>query len=236
MMKQMQQSVCALAVLAATTLPAMAASTVDVRVIGTITPTACTPTLSGGGTIDYGAINPNTLSATDYTVLEERQIDFSITCDAPAKVAIKSTNGRPNTVAGSTETAAGSAFPPAGVSIFGQTNLGVLGLGLDGTAKIGGYAVRLEQGTIVVDGSINANNLASTDNGTTWLGTASGAFNVPNAERLITWGNGTNTIPIAFTTLTGKLGAQAYLNKSSELDLTKPVALDGLTTIELVYL
>jgi hypothetical protein len=29
---------------------------------------------------------------------------------------------------------------------------------------------------------------------------------------------------------------QAYINKASELDLTKPIALDGLTTLELVYL
>jgi len=29
---------------------------------------------------------------------------------------------------------------------------------------------------------------------------------------------------------------QAYINKASELDLTKPVILDGLSTIELVYL
>ncbi|HCJ7369198.1 TPA: DUF1120 domain-containing protein [Enterobacter hormaechei subsp. xiangfangensis] len=231
----MQQSVCALAVLAATTLPAMAES-VDVRVIGTITPAACTPTLSGGGTIDYGAINPTTLSAADYTVLEEKQIDFAITCDAPAKVALKAINGRPNTTAGVTENAiSGSATAPSGVNLFGVANVGTVGLGLDGVDKVGGYSIRLAGGTVTADGvavdSIQANG------NTTWL-TANGLGTLftPNSVRLSSWAAAGTLVPVAFTNLAGKLGVQAYLNKASELDLTKPVALDGLTTIELVYL
>ena len=42
--------------------------------------------------------------------------------------------------------------------------------------------------------------------------------------------------PAAFKNLTINLTVQAYINKASELDLTKPVILDGLSTIELVYL
>ncbi|UXZ19937.1 DUF1120 domain-containing protein [Pseudomonas sp. YeP6b] len=44
-------SACALAVLATTSLSALADS-VDVKVIGTITPASCKPTLAGGGVVD----------------------------------------------------------------------------------------------------------------------------------------------------------------------------------------
>jgi hypothetical protein len=33
-----------------------------------------------------------------------------------------------------------------------------------------------------------------------------------------------------------KLGVQAYINQRSQLDLTKPIHLDGLTSIEVSYL
>jgi len=234
MMKTMQKNALALAVLATTALPVMAES-VDVRVIGTITPTACTPTLSGGGTIDYGVIPPASLSDTAFTVLQEKQIDISINCDAPAKVSLKTINGRPNTVAGSTEGAGGTARNPDGVTLFGSTNLAVAGLGLDGTDKIGGYAMRIAQGTAVADGS-DVDVIISDDMNATWARSAAGSIFNQLRTRHVSWGATGTTTPVAFETFTAKLGAQAYINKASELDLSKPVALDGLTTIELVYL
>ncbi|VEI65425.1 DUF1120 domain-containing protein [Serratia rubidaea] len=237
MMKQMQQSVCALAVLAATTLPAMAASTVDVRVIGTITPAACTPTLSGGGTVDYGAINPTTLSPADYTVLPEKTLDFSVTCDAPAKIALKVINGRPGSLAGSTENISGAGPAPAGVQLFSVANTAAVGLGKDGSANIGGYGLRFVPGTVQAD-SVNVDPLRTSDPTlASWgAGAASGSilYNGPVLHN--TWAATGTMTPVAFETLTAKFGVQAYLNHASELDLTKPVALDGLSTIELVYL
>ncbi|AZD55534.1 Beta-fimbriae probable major subunit [Pseudomonas chlororaphis subsp. aurantiaca] len=225
---------CALAVLSTLSTSAFAES-VDVRVIGTITPTACTPTLSGGGTIDYGAINPNTLSATAYTVLPERQLDFSITCDAPAKVALRAINGRPASLAGATEGAQSAGRAP--VNLFNLTAVGSVGLGLDGTSMIGGYGIRIAPDTVTADG-IAVTSLRSLLTGTTWTADAYAGilYDPANAIRITSWGATGTTTPIAFTTLAGKLGVQAYINHSSNLDLTKPVALNGLTTIELVYL
>lgn len=238
MMKQMQQSVCALTVLVATTLPALAES-VDVRVIGTIAPAACTPTVSGGGTIDYGIIDGSTLSATEYTVLPLKEIDFSISCTAPAKVAIKGINGRPNSLAGGVE---GSASHSGGTPVLlpglgGVAN--VVGLGLDGTTKIGGY------GIVFVPDSF-------TDNGTTvsfisqlgnpmitpaWTTYAAGSlYHAGTVERYTSWAESGKTVPVAIENLAGKMKVQAYLNKGSELDLTRPITLDGLSTLEVVYL
>lgn len=97
----------------------IAADSVDLKVIGTITPVACTPTLSGGGTVDYGTIKADTLKADDYTVLPMRTLDFSITCDGNAKVAVSAISGRPGTALGADEASNGAATVPAGVTLFG---------------------------------------------------------------------------------------------------------------------
>jgi len=228
----MKKTVLALALLA-TTASAFAADSVDVRVIGTIVPAACTPTLSGGGTVDYGTIKADTISATDYTVLPAKEIDFSIQCDAPAKVSIKAVTGRPGTTAGVTESSQGAAATP--VSLFGMGDIAVVGLGMDGADKIGGYAVRINPGSVTVD-SVAANNLRKSDSATSWTQDAyAGMLFDPNYSRSTTWGT-SGTTPVAFTNLAGKLGVQAYINKGENLDLTKPVNLDGLTTITLVYM
>jgi hypothetical protein len=232
MLNHLQKTVCALAVVATTSLPALAES-IDVRVIGTIDPAACVPTLSGGGTVDYGTIKPTALATDAFTVLEEKQLDFAITCDAPAKVAITAHSQRGASAVKADGTLAEMAAVP---SIFGSpSNTAVVGLGLDGTKGIGGYGIRLAAGTMTADG-VAVDSIQSQSNTTSWAATAYGSLLNTSALRYSSWAATGTTTPIALTTLTGKLGVQAYINKASELDLTKPVVLDGLTTLELVYL
>lgn len=230
MMNAVKKTACALAVLATST--AVMAESIDVKVIGTITPTACKPTLTGGGTIDYGTIAPASLKKDAFNQLDNKQLDFAITCDAPAKVALKTINGRPNTAAGTTETGTFAGVAPAGISR--DNGNWVVGLGLDGSKKVGGYNIALKDvsvdgaaaGYLFQRGGSNAWEKAPQDyNGLQW-----------NQQILRSWSKPGTLTPIAFTTLAGKLNVQAYINKASELDLTKPVKLDGLTTLELVYL
>ncbi|HHR6039188.1 TPA: DUF1120 domain-containing protein [Providencia alcalifaciens] len=231
MMNVVKKTACALAVLATST--AVMAESIDVKVIGTITPVACKPTLSGGGTIDYGTINPNTLKKDEITILTEKNIDFTITCDAPAKVAIKANSGRGESAVNKD----GSLSVISTIDgLFGTTRIASVGLGLDGTKGVGGYGLRLQTGTMQADGK-NVDSIQSNGNTTSWGKTEFGSlFNVITMDRYSSWAETGTLTPIAFTTLSGKLGAQAYINKASELDLTKPVKLDGLTTLELVYL
>jgi hypothetical protein len=242
-MKMMQKSLLALAVMATTALNVQAASNVDVKVIGRIDPGTCTPTLSGGGTIDYGTMSPSTLAATGYTKLPEKQIDFSITCTAPSKVAVEVKNGRPNSTAGYTENSAtGFARQPAGMDIFGisSTGLGVAGLGESNGVKVGGYGVRFSTVGTTADSNsvdliyaINPHNTAAT-----WLKSVNGNLlrSDGTVGQGISWAAIGTTTPVAFTNLSGKLSVQAYLNEKSAFDLTNTVQLDGLSTLELVYL
>ncbi|NIG22447.1 DUF1120 domain-containing protein, partial [Pantoea sp. Al-1710] len=232
------KSLLALAVMATTALNVQAASNVDVKVIGRIDPGTCTPTLSGGGTIDYGTLSPSTLAATGLTVLPEKQLDFAIECTAPSKVAVKVVNGRPNTVAGATEGAAGFAnLPASSAAIFGATTtIGVAGLGESDGVKVGGYGIRIAPGTVIADtksvDTLNAPNVASP----VWAANTLGSLLAGATVRGTTWAATGTTTPVAFTNLSGKLGVQAYLNEKSAFDLTNTVQLDGLSTLELVYL
>jgi hypothetical protein len=238
-MKMMQKSLLALAVMATTALNVQAASNVDVKVIGRIDPGTCTPTLSGGGTIDYGAMSPSTLAATGYTLLAEKQLDFAIACTAPSKVAVKVVNGRPNTVAGETEGASGFAGMDTGsVSLFGYATgrIGVAGLGESNGVKVGGYAMRITPGTVTADtnsvDTLNTANVASP----VWAANTVGSLLSSTGDRGTTWAATGTTTPVAFTNLSGKLGVQAYLNEKSAFNLNTTVQLDGLSTLELVYL
>ncbi|KJV48820.1 hypothetical protein VH86_08425 [Pantoea sp. BL1] len=237
-MKMMQKSLLALAVIATTALNVQAASNVDVKVIGRIDPGTCTPTLSGGGTIDYGTMSPSVLDATGLTVLPEKQLDFAIACTAPSKVAVKVVNGRPNTVAGAIEGASGFATITANSARFfgGATATSVAGLGESNGVKVGGYAIRIVPATVIADtnsvASLFAPNIASP----VWAGNPTGSLLSTAAVRGTTWAATGTTTPIAFTNLSGKLGVQAFLNEKSAFDLTNTVQLDGLSTLELVYL
>lgn len=235
MKNKMKRTVLALVVLASAG-HAMAADSVDVKVIGTITPSACTPSLSGGGTVDYGNIKANTLSPSSYTTLPTKNVDFSITCSAPTKVGVSVVNGRPGTLAGATvdDTATQGGMPPS--PLGGAFYNGAVGLGLADNAKIGGYTIAFTPGSFTADGNqVNSIYRRSTDPSWRDASYSGAAYNYAYGMTN-SWRASGQSDPVAFMNLNGSLKVLTYLNKASELDLTKQINLDGLTTLELVYL
>ncbi|MXP57129.1 DUF1120 domain-containing protein [Pantoea sp. Taur] len=238
-MKMKTKSLLALTVLA-TTLGAQAASNIDLKVIGRIDPGTCTPTLTGGGTVDYGTISPSSLSSTGYTILSLKEIDVGINCTAPTKVMLTTINGRPDTsVAPVPEGASGyAAIKVSDIPIFGGTlgDVAVGGLGMAGTAKIGGYSTRIDPATVKLDG-VDVDMLSTGNiNAVSWAKATVGTLFSNTTARGVSWATKNTLTPLAFTNMSGKLSVQAYLNKKSELPLTQTIKLDGLTTLELVYL
>lgn len=74
---------------------ALAISSVDLAVQGAITPSACTPSLSEGGVVDYGKIAARDLNYSTITYLQKFNMDFAVNCDAPALFAIRGEDNRP---------------------------------------------------------------------------------------------------------------------------------------------
>src|SRR5476651_17251 len=73
---------------------ANAATTADLTLIGTITPSSCVPNFTGGATLDYGSIAASTLNSSAQTMLPEKKTKFSVTCNAPMKFALGMTDAR----------------------------------------------------------------------------------------------------------------------------------------------
>ncbi|CAI1574170.1 DUF1120 domain-containing protein [Serratia proteamaculans] len=213
---------------------AFAADTVDLSVGGTIAPVACVPTLSSSGTLDYGDIKAGTLKTDEYTLLPVKTLDFSMTCDGKTKVAVSAVNGRPGTAAGATNDGANGGYaiiPP----IIGS-NIPVAGLGLTGTAKIGGYTLKIN--SIAEKTQPNSFGITRPLLSASWrtLGLNTTMYAVSTQIQFSVGTNYSTKIPVAVKTLTAMIDVQSYINKASALNITQPIKLDGLTTLELTYL
>src|SRR3546814_3174649 len=108
------------------------------------------------------------------------------------------------------------------------------GLGKAGTADIGGYAIRLLQGSFTFDGNSRF-TVSSLNNGTTWSYSLSGVL-VHGTTALTSWSTKSGGVPAAFKNLAGTLQVEAVLNRGSALPLGSQIDLDGSATLDLVYL
>lgn len=218
--------------------PAFSADGVDLNVTGTFSPPACSVSLGGGGAVDFGDIKADTLKQDGYTTLAEKKLDITVSCNGATKVALHAINNRVGSMGAGTK--GDTAAEPASWSPDGRYS--VVGLGMDGKTKIGSYRVSIDGNSVIVDGN-SMNILSRETTSKQWLySPQTDLYNRHYADKMVSWGTtrvvGTseNSTVSAFKTMTAKLSVQAYMNKASELDLTKPVKLDGSTTLELVYL
>ncbi|NUT76537.1 DUF1120 domain-containing protein [Pseudomonas sp. C1C7] len=188
---------------------AFAASSVDLTVTGTITPSACEPTLSQGGLVDYGKISARDLNVDQPTALAQQTVQLTITCDAATLAAVESKDNR-----------AGSAA---------QTDPANFGLGLiNGNEKLG--HMNLTLANPVADGA-SLRNIVSTDNGSTWQPGSSLA-----TDNIISVADSSNVTPIPFQTLTSDLRIDPVIAPANQLTLTNEANMDGSLTLTVRYL
>src|SRR3546814_11362826 len=113
----------------------------------------------------------------------------------PARLAVRATDNRSSSQIAGILTTSGS-----GVGIADASNYG---LGKAGTADIGGYAIRLLQGSFTVDGNSRF-TVSSLNNGTTWSDSLSGVL-VHGTTALTSWSSKSGGVPTAFKNLAGTL-------------------------------
>ncbi|AOR66650.1 hypothetical protein BBJ41_03225 [Burkholderia stabilis] len=199
------------------------ADSFNVKVIGKIKPAACTPTLAGGGTFDYGLIGTAELNPTDHTLLAVRSDSLTITCDAAARVALTTADNRAGT----------GAF--SGNINFFDTSSPVawqFGLGTASGKNIGAFAIRFRKNTFQADG-VAVESIFSNTGGATWAISNGITDNTGGYE---SWAKKGQLVPVAAKVFTGTLDVQAAIDKTSNLDLSQEINLDGLATVSLVYL
>lgn len=198
---------------------ASAATTADLKLIGTIVPAACAPNFTGGSTIDYGNIPAGTLNATAQTTLPEKTTKLTVTCDAPVKFAFSFVDDRSATVVTSLTT------------IPGALNEAKMGLGAaDNGAKIGAYSLEISNEAADTG---TTRRLRSADAGATWV--AFGGQLIPTY--LYGFGDSaTAAAPSAHKSISVDVRVVAAVDKTSNLPITNQIKIDGLSTFEVKYL
>lgn len=202
------------AALSATTLIsiapyALAASSTDLTVTGTITPGACTPVLSNGGVVDHGKTSAKDLNPDSITNLRKETLQLSINCDAEQPIKLRAIDNRPGTSI--SDTSYGLGF-------------------INGNQKLGGFYIRMAN---PLANGVPASTLASYDGGTTWI---SNKWMDPETPLLSVGSVSDTTTPIAVKNVAMDLEVSTTIARADGLDLTDEVTIDGSITLEVDYL
>lgn len=185
---------------------ALAASSVDLTVTGTITPEACVPSFSQGGVIDLGKLSAKELNPTSWTLITT-PMELTVACDAPVTFALKGIDNNPGTAADNR----------------------TFGLGLTpANEKIGAFSAKFI--TVEADG-VAARAIESINNGTTW---SAAAYTYPN--RLISTSATGSLLPIPVQNLVMNIETNVWISAANNLTLTDEVTIDGSATFEVKYL
>lgn len=188
---------------------AFAASSVDLAVKGSITPSACELSLANGGAFDLGKIAAKDLWPDQPTDLTEQTTQLTVTCDAATLMAIESKDNR------------------AGSSYFDEETSFGLGM-INNTQKLGYLYTTLQ--SHVADGTL-AYGIHSMDGGLTWA--PNGSFKPGSLSSIY---KAAPMAPTPVQLLTANLRISPAIAPARGLTLTDEVPIDGSITLSVRYL
>ena len=188
--------------------PAWAASSQDLTVKGVITPSACAPVVSGGGTVDFGKVSVKDLNADTYTDLPRETMLLSVRCEGPTIFTLNPIDNRAGTAA--------SHFSWHGLGMTpSDEKVGDAGLGL--------YSP-------VADG-VPVRTITSRDGGVTWIPSVMLSHTLLTAVA-----DSDGLAPIAIQELDAEIRLITHIAPASNLTLTDEVPIDGHATVQVNYL
>ena len=210
--------------LSACAINAFAANTVDLKVVGVLTNSACTPSFPNGGKVDFGKNSLSSMSSTAVNQLGQRTVNLTLTCDAATALAFTSSDSRNDSV--NTQQ----------VNLIGANAVLDYGLGKTaGGVKLGAYIITLDEKNVTADGV--AGSLLYNTNMTTpaWAvaGTGSYLHATPNIQYTV---GSTDKVPTAFKTAVFPLKIWASVQDTTTLAITDDTNLDGLAPFSIIYL
>lgn len=210
-------------------------STALLKVQGVLTNDACTPTLSGGGTVDFGTTYVDTLSSTETNQLGKKDITLTIACSAPTTgVAwgIEDNVGSPAAV--------GITNPgfTAGGNVYDTQTSVQFGVGsTTGGVKIGAYAVTIDKVNSTADSVAQTVITAYPANFMGWTPFFSGVSRDYAEHDGTVYSLGTTAaVPVAFTNAVFPLRVALAVDKTSTLAITDDTPIAGQATITLYYM
>lgn len=190
---------------------ALAASSTDLSLKGSITPSACTTGLSNNGLVDYGKISFHDLNETGVTELPETFFKLVVNCEGRSLFALHTYDNR-------------MLMQGVGASF-------VLGR-ISPTNWIGTYFLTMHN---IQPDDPSAYSIYSTDKGSTWIFNPEGY--VP-AYTMIAFGNNSSgtRAPIPLKSVSLDLLVEPFIFPKNQIPAGATVALDGSATLELLYL
>ncbi|MCR4539238.1 DUF1120 domain-containing protein [Pseudomonas sp. 18.1.10] len=190
---------------------AIAASSIDLNIKGSITPSACTPSMSSGGTVDYGKLSAKDLNADRLTRLPAEYLQLRVDCDSAILFALQGHDNRAGSV------------PDGHEDNFG------LGL-INGDEKLGSFAVNL---TSAVADDVPSRFIMSYDGGETWEPWPGGALWDGGTTAVA---DNSSFTPLPTKVLTGEMEIKTLIAPTNSLTLTEEVPIDGSVAVTVKYL
>lgn len=240
--------------LCGTTLSAFAADTgvtsdTTMTVIGEFNPGACTPTMSGGGVIDYGkkpnlALNPTGTTNT-LVQLGRKTTTLMVTCTAPTLIGITSFDNR---VDSRLPLSATAYIEKAFGKQMNLTNTGNgFGLGMAPNGqKIGSYVIGIDTMAGAVTATDNNGDLAVDVIQTgdfkaspmTWMISDTGSVVSTNGgkNRAYSVAKPGDLTPVAVTSVQFPLLIDGAVQDNVALGTSDTIKLDGNVTLQVLYL
>ncbi len=198
-----------LALLLAALAPgAFAASSTDLNVSGTITPSACAPVLSNGGVIDHGKMTSKDLQPASPTRLDAAEMRLEVQCEGETFFTLTTVDNR------------------AGTSAINPRHHG-LGMTAE-KEKLGSVAFSLFD-PVADDKPVKA--IISSNGGANWSPSIYLGHEALTSFAAL---DGPNT-PIALKTLNARLRAFTIIVPAEALTLLDEVPIDGQATLQLKY-
>lgn len=202
--------------------------------------TACN-LIVDSSSIDYGVINRSELSNHSYTILPEKNINFTVQCDSgKTAIAIQTFNQIERSLApNKQEGANGYGMPPVQL-----LNNNMMAGGLGNTQEgvpIGGYAVALDLNSLYIDSKSEkvqpiSGNASCGDPNIVWQHTNGDLLPDSTSKKITSWAKLGTLQPALFSNVKGVIKVQAFINKSSLLKFNKAIEFKGRSIIELCYL
>ena len=209
---------------------ALAEQNAVLQVQGKLTAASCTPELSNGGVIDYGYIHLSALSATEANPLGFKDIDLTINCTAPTKVAWTTADNETDSQPSPTV----NVRMPTG-SMVSTPTFQAYGVGkTDDGVAIGNYVIFMGQSP-TYDGNVGSVIYHHPDWGPgRWVAGPPSLRN--DGYALMTVASSGALEPIAFSRAVFKLFTSLSIKDTASLNIKDDTELKGQATITLHYL
>ena len=191
----------------------------EVRLQARFAPAACTPSLSNGGTVDFGKLSVMVLNMDKDTALPDRPLVVSVACDAPTAFTLRLQDNR-----------LGSATGPADETTYG--------LGLDARRqKVGRYRLVFDPLRVTADSFAQLYRTDSATGTSAWSSASASPLAI-GTGRYLGFGAsaGSTSGPVPIQQLSATASLEAVIAPLGSLDLGSEVRLDGSATLELNYL